>query len=45
MEAIETKIFEAVESHRQEALELFQQLVRTPSLEGEEKACQEIVAE
>jgi acetylornithine deacetylase len=44
MQAIETKIFEAVESHRQEALELLQQLVRTPSLEGEEKACQEIVA-
>jgi len=44
MQAIETKIFEAVESHRQEALELLQQLVRTPSLEGDEKACQEIVA-
>lgn len=39
------KISEAVESHRQEALELLQALVRTPSLEGDEKACQEIVTE
>lgn len=42
---LRTKIFEAVESHRQEALELLQTLVRTPSLEGDEKKCQEIVAE
>jgi acetylornithine deacetylase len=41
---IQMKIFDAVESHRQEALALLQQLVRTPSLEGEERACQEIIA-
>lgn len=41
---IKEKIYEAVESQRQEALELLQNMVRTPSLEGEEKAVQEIVA-
>lgn len=40
-----TKITQAVEYHRQEALELLQAMVRTPSLEGEEKACQALVAE
>ncbi len=29
-----SKIAEAIESHRQEALELLQSLVRVPSLEG-----------
>jgi len=42
---LQTRIFDAVESQRQEALALLQQLVRTPSLEGDEKACQEIVAD
>jgi acetylornithine deacetylase len=41
---IKGKIDAAVESQRQEALELLQMMVRTPSLEGEEKAVQEIVA-
>lgn len=36
-------IADAVESHRQEALELLQALVRVPSLEGKEKPCQEII--
>lgn len=39
------KIFEAVESHRQETLELLQTLVRTPSLDGDEKAVQKIVTQ
>lgn len=43
--ATKKEIMEAVESHRQEAVELLQKLVRTPSLEGDEKACQETVAE
>jgi len=38
-------ISEAVESLRQEALGLLQALVRTPSLTGDEKRCQEILAE
>jgi acetylornithine deacetylase len=38
------KILIAVENQRAEALELLQTLVRTPSLEGDEKAVQEIVA-
>ncbi len=42
---IKPQIAEAVESHRQEALELLQTLVRIPSLEGNEKPCQEITAE
>jgi acetylornithine deacetylase len=42
--AIGQKLAEAVEAHRNEALELLQELVRTPSLEGDERACQEIVA-
>ncbi len=42
---IQTRIFDAVERQRQEALGLLQQLVRTPSLEGDEKACQEIIAD
>jgi len=41
---LNVKIIEAVERHRQEALELLQKMVQTPSLEGEEKAVQEIVA-
>ena len=34
----------AIEGHRQWALELLQDLVRIPSLEGEEKPCQELIA-
>ena len=40
---IRSDVIEAVESLRAEALDLLQTLVRTPSLEGDEKACQEIV--
>ena len=40
-----TEIIEAVESLRQEALELLQALVRTPSLSGSERLCQEILAD
>lgn len=35
------RIDQAVESHRQQALELLQELVRIPSLEGHEKPCQD----
>jgi acetylornithine deacetylase len=41
---ITSQTIEAVERHRQEALALIQEMVRTPSLEGEEKKCQEIMA-
>lgn len=40
-----SEILEAVESLRQEALELLQAILRTPSLTGEERQCQEILAE
>jgi acetylornithine deacetylase len=40
-----SKIREAVENAREEMLELLQTLVRVPSLAGNEKPCQEIVAE
>lgn len=42
---LRSHIFNAVESHRKEALDLLQLLVRTPSLPGNEKQCQEIIAE
>jgi acetylornithine deacetylase len=42
---IHARIDHAVEMHRQQALELLQALVRVPSLEGNEKPCQEIVAD
>jgi len=41
---LQTRIAEAIASHREEALALLQTLVRTPSLAGDEAACQEIVA-
>ena len=37
-------LFDAIEGHRQWALELLQDLVRIPSLEGAEKPCQELIA-
>ena len=39
------KVFDAVESHREEGLELLQTLVRIPSVTGNEKACQEVITE
>lgn len=42
---LKAKISDAVESQRQEMLGLLQALVRVPSLAGNEKPCQEIVAE
>jgi len=41
---VRTRIEQAVEQHREEALALLQALVRAPSLEGNEKQCQEIAA-
>ena len=41
--ALESRIDVAVEQHRQAALELLQTLVRVPSLEANEKPCQEIL--
>lgn len=41
---IKTQIDQAVEHHREAALALLQALVRVPSLEGNEKECQEIIA-
>lgn len=42
---LKSRIDQAVEMHREEALELLQALVRTPSLAGDEARCQEIIAE
>ncbi len=42
---LKARISDAVESQRQEMLGLLQALVRVPSLAGNEKPCQEIVAE
>jgi len=42
---LKARISDAVESKRQEMLGLLQALVRVPSLAGNEKPCQEIVAE
>ncbi|HOG47654.1 MAG TPA: ArgE/DapE family deacylase, partial [Anaerolineae bacterium] len=41
---LEERIAQAVASHSQEALELLQALVRLPSLAGDEKGCQDLVA-
>lgn len=41
---VKTRIDHAVEQLRDEGLALLQELVRVPSLEGNEKPCQEIVA-
>ena len=37
------RIDKAIEKHRQDALELLQELVRIPSLEGEEKPCMDVL--
>jgi acetylornithine deacetylase len=41
--SLETTIGEAIETHRQEALALLRALIRVPSLEGNEKPCQDIL--
>ena len=37
------QIDQAIENHRDQALELLQELVRIPSLEGAEKPCMDVL--